>query len=146
MLHQVLLVSNPQLLKRLLNIWCSFYVFFKFFIDQYPIILIITLNITITVHMSIQYSKILKETINSTLHVIFFFPTRMFPQKLFENIFVILHCTHVMIIILIIMSDEMNSEIEFFFACHDFWYQHLIDIFCLQAYLKSPINYNGKTV
>lgn len=44
------------------------------------------------------------------------------------------------------MSDEMNSEIEFFFACHDFWYQHLIDIFCLQAYLKSPINYNGKTV
>lgn len=60
--------------------------------------------------------------------------------------FVILHCTHVMITILIKMSDEMNSEIEFSFACHDFWYQHLIDIFCLQAYLKSPINYNGKTV
>lgn len=120
MLHQVLLVSNPQpkktSSKKVTKYLVLFLFFFKSFIDQYPIIPIITLNITITVHMSIQYSKILKETINSTLHVIFFFPTRMFPQKLFENIFVILHCTHVMIIILIIMSDEMNSEIEFFFC------------------------------
>lgn len=91
MLHQVLLVSNPQpkktSSKKVTKYLVLFLFFFKSFIDQYPIIPIITLNITITVHMSIQYSKIFKETNSSTLHVFFSFQRGCFLKNCFENIF-----------------------------------------------------------